>query len=276
MTDLLVPTTERGKLWADTILNTAGPLRDEPTDISAPSSTHAPENGTVVGVNESADRALLDLIGDGKDGESDEKNGFAAAVTSAYRVTVRPVATVRTVRDESWPGPRPPGENWTLVERRTESRTSVGGADGTTLGTPGGWHLLWDGAWRVVRTHTVVRRWKRGNRTTRMTRRWRDEFIVSLDVAGDHVTTEYAPSRSLPTAYESGGPFSGPNLAGVGRTVVERLIHERGGADELARRAVDGTLDTRPQTVRGRSPTELRSWAYRDVRALRAESETSR
>ncbi|WP_227355313.1 DUF7286 family protein [Haladaptatus salinisoli] len=267
LTDLLVPTTERGKLWADTILNTAGPLRDEPADISAPSSTHAPGNETVVGVNESADRALLDLIGDG---ESDEKSEFDAAVASAYRVTVRPAATVRTVRDESRPEPRPPGANWTLVERHAESRSSVDSADGRPPGTPEGWHLLWTDARRVVRTHTVVRRWKLGNRTTRTTRRWTDEFVVSLGVAGDHVTTEYAPPRPLPTAHEPSGPESGPNLADVGKAAVQRLVHERGGADELALRAVDETLDTRPQTIRGRFPGGLRSRTYRDVRALRS------
>ncbi len=264
LTDVLVPTGEYGPLWADAVLKTTGSL-DDPA-ITAPSNaTTAPEDGMVVGVNESADRALLDLVRENQR----QQSTFDAAIASAHQVSVRSVAAVRTVRDESRPEPQPPGKNWTLVGHGTETRVSVEGARAERPGTSAGWHLLWTDDQRVVRTHEIVRRWKQGNRTRRTTQQWTDEVVVSLGVAGDHVTTDVAPTLPLPSAHESGGAFSGANLADVERKAVTRLVTERGGSARLARRAVAGTLDTRPETVQGRFPSEIRPWAYRDVRRLR-------
>ncbi|WP_266076015.1 DUF7286 family protein [Haladaptatus caseinilyticus] len=261
--DVLIPTTKHGTLWADTVLETTGGLRDEPTTISDPSNmTRTPNDGMIVGVNESAEKALLDII------ENDEQSAFDAAVDSGYRVTVRPVASVRNVRDESRPRSRSPGKNWTLVEQRTETRVVVEKAEGNEPETIEGWHLLWSDARRVQRTHVAIRQWKRDNRTKRTTGQWTDEFIVSLGVAGDHTTTETAPTRPLPTAHRPGGRFSGANLADIERKAVSRLISDGGGPERLARRAVDRTLDTRPKTEQGRVPKGLRSWVYSDVRGL--------
>ncbi|GKZ15736.1 hypothetical protein HAL_36170 [Haladaptatus sp. T7] len=309
LTDLLVPTTQHGKLWTDLVLNTAGgggadgtidgslDAASEPLD-----SAHSPETGMNIGVNESAERALLDLIDGGESSELD------AAIGSAYRVSVRPVASVRTVRDELKPHPRPPGEGWTLRDERTKTDVSVQNASASSPGTRRGWHLLWTGARRVVRTHTVVRRWEREdttqdenrgwtarlpfpgtsprpqptppgptpptqprpptNRTVRTTHRWTDEFVVSLGVAGDHVTTDRAPVRPLPSAHEANGA-AGPNLADVRGMAIERLVTDRGGADGLARRASVGTMNTRAVAVQGRYSNLLRARVYRDVRSLR-------
>ncbi|SIQ91416.1 hypothetical protein SAMN05421858_0796 [Haladaptatus litoreus] len=271
LSDVLIPTTERGTRWTDIVLETAGPLADEPQTISGPTNTtYSPEDGMVVGVNESADRALFDLIGEDEASAGSEKSQFDTALESAYEVPVRTVATVRTVRDESPPEHRSPGKNWTLVGQKTDTRRSVESVDGRHPGTPPGWHLLWTADRRVTQTHVTTDYWKREDGTNRTTtRRWSDEFVVSLGVAGDHTTTEFAPERPLPTAHESGGPFSGANIADIERKAVDTLVSARGGPDSLAKRAVDGTLDTRPKTVQGRLPTELREWAYRDVRELR-------
>ena len=293
LTDLLVPTTQHGELWTNLVLDTAdsatGGDGDFRTIPSPSNSTYSPETRTKIGVNRSADRALLALI----DGGTSSK--LASSVGSAYRVSARSVTTVRHVHDEPKPRQNSPGENWTLVGQRTKTHTVVEktGESSNSLGTPSGWHLLWTGARRVVQEHTVIRRWKRENgssvsqrgrsrnradragraartsHTTITTQHWTDEFVVFLGVAGDHRTTERAPVRPLPTAYEPGGPFSGPNLADVPGKAIERLVTDRGGADELARRAVSGTLNTQPVTIQGRYPSQVRSWAYSDVRGLR-------
>ncbi|GAA0244209.1 hypothetical protein GCM10009000_069860 [Halobacterium noricense] len=275
LSDVLVPTTERGAFWTDIVLETTDSLDDEPRTISgATNTTYSPEDGMVVGVNESADRALLDLIGENETQETTESR-FDTALESAYGASVRTVATVRTVRDESRPEPQSPGENWTLVEQESETRMTVESVDqkrgdDERPGTPSGWHLLWNDGRRVAQTHVAIDRWEKEDGTNRtMMRRWTDEFVVSLGVAGDHTATEFAPERPLPTAHESHGPFSGPNLADVERKAVDTLVSARGGPDSLAKQAVDGTLDTRPKTVQGRLPTELRRWVYRDVRELR-------
>ncbi|WP_231184324.1 hypothetical protein [Haladaptatus sp. DYF46] len=294
LTDLLAPTTQRGMLWTDLVLNAAdaggsdgtvdGSLNATP---ESPDSPYTPETGMEVGVNESADRALLELIDGGQSSALDD------AIASAYRVSAKPVASVHTVRDESEPTPDSPGDGWTLASERTSTRISVENATASSPGTQRGWHLLWSGARRVVRTHTVVRQWQRTeegrkdstarqsfprlpaqptrskNRTVETTHEWTEEFVVSLGVAGDHVTTEYAPDRPVASAHESRGR-SGPNLAGVRGKAVSRLITHRGGADALARRATVGTMDTRAVTVQGRYVPSLRQHVYRDVRRLRA------
>ncbi len=287
LTDLLVPTTQHGEMWTDFILGTADAATGGNGDfrtIPAPkNSTYSPEMGTKIGVNRSAERALLSLIDGG------ESSKLESAIASAYHVSVRPVTTVRTIHNERKPSPHSPGKNWTLQYQRMKTRTVAETTDASSpsLGTPNGWHLLWTGTRHVVQQHTVIRQWKRRdgssgwqrnhrtnritrtNQTTTTTRHWTDEFVVSLGIAGDHRTTNRAPVRPLPTAHEPDGPFSGPNLADVRGKAKTQLVTDRGGASELARHAVSGTLNTRPVTIQGRYPHQLRSWAYRDVRTLR-------
>lgn len=301
LTDLLVPTTQRGMLWTDFVLNTANADGSDGTvdgnldaTPEAPDSQYTPETGMEVGVNESADRALLNFLDGGDSSVLDD------AIASAYRVSAKPVANVRTVRNEREPRPDSPGDGWTLRSERTSTQVSVENATASSPATQRGWHLLWSSARRVVRTHTVVRRWQRdgegrddatadrnrlesagrpysgtsarptqpANRTVETTQQWSEEFVVSLGVAGDHVTTEYAPDRPLTSAHES-GERSGPNLADVRGKAIFRLVTHRGGADTLARRASVGTMDTRVVSVQGRYPPSLRQHVYRDVWRLR-------
>jgi hypothetical protein len=179
------------------------------------------------------------------------------------------VADVRRVRSESKPDPVPPGRNWSLVENAERSRVTVEDADVAPPSPPSGWHLLHDEGHRVVREHVVVRTWRRGNRTTRTERRWRDASVVALGVAGDHRSTAVAPERPVATVHERTDRTMEPNLVDVKRRAVETLVRERGGGDRLARRAVAQTLDTAPVTVHGDRPTGLRARAYRDLVSLR-------
>jgi hypothetical protein len=122
-----------------------------------PDSPYTPETGMEVGVNESVDRAHLDLLDGGSSVLED-------AIASAYRVSAKPVASVHTVRDEREPRSDPPGDGWTLGRERTFTRVSVENATASPPGTQRGWHLLWSRSRRVVRTHTGVRRWQREDR----------------------------------------------------------------------------------------------------------------
>ena len=262
LTDLLVPASGRGRPWVDDVLATA--TSDAPSRIPGGSTpTTSPESTTTVAVNETADRALYDLL------TGEPSSEFGTSLAASYAVDVRLVAAVRRVNRESKPDPAPPGRNWSLVESDERSHVTVEDAEPDAPTPPPGWHLLYHEGRRVVREHVVVRTWRRGNRTTRTERRWRDASVVALGVAGDHRTTTIAPERPLQTVHEQAGTLAGPNLVDVERIAVETLVRERGGGDRLARRAVANVLDTRPVTVHGERPAGLRARAYRDLQSLR-------
>jgi hypothetical protein len=276
-TDLLAGlNNQRGTDRTDELLAAANQYQRKnplPGGVAADRSARAERNRTLsVGVNRTADRAFSDLV-TGKNGTD-----LDGTLRSAYAVDARLVAEVRTVDRESEerPVPASPGANWTLAESDVRTTTRVEAASGPPPGTPQGWHRLGHETRRVVRTHALVANWTRGNRTqgtdTRRTiQRWTETFTVRVGVAGDHRvgSGETAPPRPVAGVHERGGALDGPNLARISETATDRLVADRGGFDALARRAVVGTLDTRPEQIAGRRPPDLREWAYRDLAALR-------
>ncbi len=258
LTDLLKPGSGRAGPWVDDVLATAtSEALSRIPGVGDPATS--PESTTAVAVNETADRALYDLLG----------GGFDDALASSYSIDVRPVTSVQHVASESEPEPVPPGRNWSLAGADERSSVTVEAVDVDPPAPPTGWHLLHHEGRRVVREHVVVRTWRHGNRTTRTERRWRDVAVVALGVAGDHRSTAVAPERPVVTVHERATDPPGPNFADVERKALERLVRDRGGTDRLARRAVERPLDTEPVTVHGKRPDGLRSRAYRDLQSLR-------
>ncbi|UPV73313.1 hypothetical protein M0R89_12240 [Halorussus limi] len=232
-----------------------------------------------VGVNRTADRAFAGLV-TGANGTD-----LSGVLRSAYAADARLVAAVREVESEARPAPESPGANWTLRSSEVRTRTAVESgvgdlASAPTLGTPEGRHLLGAESRRVVRTRTLVAEWTReggargngttGSETRRTVQRWTETFAVRVGVAGDHdANSEFAPSRPVSGVHERGGALGGPNLRDLSQRATEELVESRGGFDAAARRAVAGTLDTRPERVAGRRPDGLRRWVYRDLVGLR-------
>jgi hypothetical protein len=291
-TDLLAGlNNRRGTDRTDKLLAAANRYQNEnpmPGGVAANRSGRAERNRTLsVGVNRTADRAFSDLV-TGENG-----TGLDRTLRSAYEVDTRLVAAVRKVERESEerPDPASPGTNWTLTESDVRTATRVKDASGPPPGTPEGWHLLGHGTRRVVRTHALVANWtrrneirntesrgdemrdnqSRGTESRQTVQRWTETFTVRVGVAGEHGvgSGETAPPRPVAGVHERGGALDGPNLAGISETATDQLVADRGGFDALARRAVVGTLDTRPEKVAGRRPAGLRQWAYRDLAALR-------
>lgn len=229
-----------------------GPSTPDPADLMA------------IGVNGTADTAFVWLLS-GVDGPSLDE---LIRRTYAARGTV--AANVVAVTPGNKPEPNPPsGGGWTLASENVETtaRVTEGGAPLPRNRSDRTRHASYTR--RVERTHVVTYRWERGRNTTTTTASWRDEYRVGLAVDVTHVPAEHVPENPIRHLHEPGGPLSGQNLAGVPSELKQRLVTDRGGPDELARRAVAGELSTDPVTVRGDRPAELRQWIYEDLATLR-------
>ncbi|UPV99343.1 hypothetical protein M0R88_12510 [Halorussus gelatinilyticus] len=291
-TDLLTAANaRRGSARTDQLLAAAkdyqkrNPMPGGATSRNLSEQSRAGRKTFRAGVNRTADRAFADLV-TGANGTD-----LAGVLRSAYAAEARLVAAVREVESETRPDPESPGANWTLRSTAVRTKTAVKSADdgagGLSLGTPAGWHLLDGESRRVVQTHALVAEWvrkrasggnettggddgNRGNDTRRTVRRWTEAFAVRVGVAGDHrARAGIAPSRPISGVHERGGALDGPNFRNLNRRATEQLVESRGGFDAIARRAVAGTLDARPERVAGRRPTSLRRWVYRDLATLR-------
>jgi len=262
-----------GSGWVEGVLgaasNTTVPGRASLDALPAP-SLNATQN---VSVGRSADRAL----------EYVDATGLNESIASVYHADVRVLdwtgePTVYVVGRE-----RPDDNgNWTLVG--TENATNTTAFDRAGRPVPPdrpGWRQF-ERFERVVVDRTVTtRHWRDGDRTrtTRLTRVVRTPVAVS--VLGRHSPNATVPRNGIAGVYEpGGGPLDGPNLAGVPDRAVERLVADRGGRDALARRAVEGTLDTDPVAVPGVRPDGLRTWIagsvvrlHRWIRRMQVEVE---
>lgn len=279
-TDLLSAAhDQRGTKRTKLLLNAADRYREANPMPGGVTDAEGAETktGLRVGVNRTADRAFADLV-TGQNGTS-----LADVLDSAYTADARVVAQVQQTRADERPSPEPPDEadgsdgpddteaNWTLQNTRVETTTRVEDDSRTNdspPGTPPGWHLLRHESRRVVRTHSLVADWSRSNETQRTVQRWTETYRVRIGVAGDH-GADFAPDHRVAGVHERGGALDGPNLRDVPASASEQLVAERGGFDALARRAVAGTLDTRPRGIAGRRPSDLREWVYADLVALR-------
>jgi hypothetical protein len=298
-TDLLEAThNRRGTKRTKLLLTAANRYREaNPMPGGVTDAEDGPTGARLrVGVNRTADRAFADLVR-GENGTS-----LTGLLRSAYTVEARVVAAVQKTEAEDRPAPEPPNEtdsnqtdeldanrtgesdsDWTLRDTSVETTTRVerqAGESDSPPRTGSGWHVFGHESRRVVQVHSLVANWSRGNESRRTVQRWTETYQVRVGVAGDHSATAASdwpsnsdrpsiPDRPVVGVHEQGGPLDGPNLRDVPMTASERLVEDRGGFDALARRAVHGTLDTRPEQVTGRRPSELREWVYGDLVALR-------
>jgi hypothetical protein len=263
--DLVAPFDRRTDGWLRTVLGPRGSSVAGSGPVEPPTSTApTPESTVPVEVNRTADAAFLDLVaGDG--GPS-----LQTVVERTYAADVRLAARVVDRRDERRPAPTPPGPDWRLVDTDRDTRVTVRPTDEAPVPTGDSGWVRHAAVRRVVdRVHTSTRRWRRGNRTRTTTARWRSVHAVGLAVLAWHAPSEYAPGRPFAVLHERGGPLDGQNLRGVPDRALDRLVDDRGGPATLARRAVDGDLDTSTRRLRGERPTDLYGWVYRDLVGLR-------
>ncbi len=270
-TDLVEAThTERASRWTNLLLEAAKKNTQSAPLMSGKSRQTGTQTPLRVGVNRTADRAYLGVLSD---------SNLSSILETAYGAEVRLHAAVRPERIEQQPTPRPPGENWTKANERVRTTVRVTDASAPVPGTTSGWHRLQSATREVVQRHSLVVEWERSadvegknNETRRTVSRWTETYRVGVLLAGNHRSVAgpvNVPTRQIVGVHQRGGPLDGPNLRDVRALAAERLVTNRGGFDRLAERAVLGTLDTRPVTVSGRHPVELKPWVVADLRSLR-------
>ncbi|MFB6127647.1 MAG: hypothetical protein ABEJ79_10205 [Halolamina sp.] len=223
-----------------------------------------PRRGNVtVGVNGSADEALVGLLDDG---------GLADLARDGYRAEARLTVSVRPTKAVGRPQLRPPATNWTLLGRERSRTVRVDGGECRDV--------RFTDCYRFVAVeHTETRRWRapddlvggREPRTRTRTRtvEWTHRYRVRVRTTARYAPQRPAPNRSVDPLYRRGGALDGPNLADVPTTVRDRLVADAGGVDALATAAVtDGEL-SRTAVVHGERPDELRSAVAADLAGLR-------
>ena len=187
---------------------------------------------------------------------------------TTYAADVRMAARTRVLGHER-SGDRRPAGDWELVDVETGTRTTVREGDGPAPAVPDGWHVLGRATRQVVESRITSRTWRRGNRTRETTVVQRTVHAVGLVASGRPARQTPAPTRPVPSAFDSAAsPVGGPNLVDVDRTVGRRLA---GRADALAERAVDGGLDADRRRVEGSYPPALQQAVRRDLAALHRE-----
>jgi hypothetical protein len=216
----------------------------------------SPQDTVTIGINETADRALLETLRD-----------LNETIRRPYRVTVRRQTavtdTVRTVSTE----PEKPGANWSLLRVSVENTTTVTDRDESPRAVNDPWHRLADRHRWVNRTRTIRRTWNTSNGTRATVERRKRAHAVRITLVGRH-DGGGAPRRPFTTVHARGGPLDGPNLAGVEASARQKLIDRRGGTAAVARRTVTGGNATVSTTIRGKRPANLSAWVYRDLAAL--------
>ena len=219
-----------------------------------------PRSGTVtVGVNGSADEALVEVLGD---------DGLGDVTRDGYRTEARLDVSVETIESARRPRLRPPAANWSLVDRERSRTVRVTGGE------------CRDGRFTDCRRSVVVgyaetRRWRAPDagddapRTRTRTVEWTRRYRVEIRMTATHAPQLPAPNRTVEPLYRRGGALDGPNLADVPAAVRERLVTSAGGVDALARTAATDGGFSRTAVVHGRRPDALRSAVAADLAGLR-------
>lgn len=248
-----------GAQWTDKLLRATGAGDPAATRRTVLGSAESPNGTLPVGVNGTADEALVALLADG---------GLGAIARDGYRVE----AELRTVVDPRHkvgrPDLDPPGPNWTLADRSAERNVTVVGGDCRAV--------TFTDCRRVVSvTYRETRRWirtgsERGDRdVVTRTVTWSEEYGVRVRTNATYAPTRQAPEAPTEPLYRPGGRLDGPNLADVPATVRAELLGSRGGVDAVAKAAVVRGERTRNVTVYGRRPDGLRSAIASDLARLR-------
>lgn len=244
--------------WTDQL------FRDEPGDadpsLDAPqTSAPGPDDRMTVRIGSSADVAFRAF-----------RDDILAAAEDGYEARVRRETAVTVLDTERTVVERPPGGGWERVETERSTTTTVSDADGDGAASIPDDHDRYAEYARRVRTTTTLKTtWRRGNETRTTTTDSTAVRRVSVAVSGRPAGLGAAPPAVVDPLYERGGPLDGPNFRGIPDLAVERLIHDRGGVDEIARHAATAGAGSHTLVVEAERPAELRDWLYADLVDLR-------
>lgn len=271
LTDVLAPTPVNAERTADAVLRP--PVSPRNRSVRPDNYTQSPDAGglqrssavdpddeLVVGVNRSADRALLTV--------HEDEPGIERIIDEQYRATVRLETRVERVRDPDPVAPSPPGENWTLSGSDTRETTRVEQAPAPLPPTDG--RRFQTATRKVVQRIVVERTWRRGGETTRTSSERTRVTRVGIAVVGEHDPPGRAPDRSVDPLFDHGGAIDGPNLASV-EDEASTMIDDRGGADALAQRAATDDSPDHVETVTVDPPAAVEPWVREDLTTLRTE-----
>lgn len=258
--------------------STTGPRSGSSTDSV---SSSRPES-TVVGVNQTADRALADVLRSEPQGASDDDLAARSlddlvrdALTVEAKLVTRQETQSRTLHDRTGPEnasawDREPGEPTLSVERVEE-------ASGSAPAVPAGWssarterrRVLLEEVVPLVYTHRETGAVERGRAAYRRT------VDVGIAVAHRPKPIDGVPERPLQSA-DSGTSGAEGDASGTDRhheELVERaaadLLGEGADVDRLAGRAATDDLERDRVTVSPDDVRPERDAAYDDLAALR-------
>lgn len=300
LTDLLGGTNRTGVDHLEAAREYASPIRGPADRLAgfAAAETHpGPNDPVTTGINESARHVFLAYLGDADVGRVDADRAspegidshvthtlltyarvhdavtppeydFGAAIDRTFTERARLAGAVDRL-ERSRRANATPGSDWSAIGRDTETVTSVRDRETVPPPTDSEWTRHAHYPRTVERTQTTTTRYRTPNGTRTIRETIAETYAVDLSVLGRHALGP-APAAPVETAYDAPGPFGGPNLADVPERARERLVADRGGPDELARRAVAGTLDTDPIEIQGAYPEALRTALYEEVASLRS------
>lgn len=267
--DLTVATGTDSRV-TDAVLS--GPTKPAASDIEGlePPRRSSPDERREVAVNETADRAFVDVLDDG---------AIDSTIRDAYSVEVRTVGRVEGDRHVGVSAPRPAGSNWTRVDKRRERSIRHRNVSVAPPPIPDGWHEFETYGRETVVTERAVGVWERQvagpNGSVEVQRRTTDRTgtsrqTVTLAVVGRHDRTSPAPVRPIRRAHQRGaGPLEGPNLADARERARERLIDSQGGRSAALEYAVHSGPDSDVHTIELEVPANASEWAYRDLMEVR-------
>jgi hypothetical protein len=275
--DLAVLTGGKKMPWARLALQERSKLYDSGKRLPGydrQAGTPRASDSMTVGINRTADAALVDLIAESTEqsdtAATDSANrSLDAILADAYEPRVRLVTATREIEDGDEPAPDAPGSDWDLVGSETDRSTSVrqtAQAPDPTI--PTDFHRLDTFDRIVVERHRVTREWRRGNETQTTQASWTDRTAVGVAVVGGHLPTA-VPDQRIEPIHETGGALGGPNLRGVPAAASGELVESQGGPDKVTRQVVAGRLDNRQTFVTGDRPPELDQWVRADLVRLR-------
>ncbi|PSP93815.1 hypothetical protein BRC91_08980 [Halobacteriales archaeon QS_4_62_28] len=270
-TDDLTVATGRDSRVTKALLD--GPTKPADSEIQGveKSNRTGPDDETRIGVNGTADSALLAMLDDSR---------IERTINSTYSIEARAVTHVETERRGTSKPPTSPGNNWTKVGERQNQTQWNRNVTIQPPSTAGDWHPFETYSRQTITRTETGYVWERRVETANGSKRrqrttWANETAVrniSVAVVGRHTGGTPAPNRPISTAHERGaGPLSGPNLAGVRERAIRRTINGPRERDDILDGVVTGTLGTANTTISLAQPDTISEWVYRDLMTFREQ-----
>ncbi len=247
--------------WVDLVLGDPdGTMANAATEVPAPGTAGVtPEDPLTIGVNESASDAYAALL----DGEGSWT--IDEVLRETYSADVRVAATVRGQASMPDLPSAPDGPGWQRLGTRTDRDFRAVGGDATVPRGGRREHRL-DSSTRVVLvTTTRTSRWVRWNDSRKTTSSATGRYRVGLAVLAEPAPAVPGPSRPIEDAFERAADGS---LVEIRQRALARF-DDRGSHDELARRAVLGTLDEQRTRLYATPPPGAESVVYDGLSTLR-------